>query len=173
VAQIDLATARRFSQALYLNGVFRKMTAIPKKSLIYLAVLVSLILSSCTLGSKFEIFNNTENEIKITLGQKKSFTSYNLNSGKSLVFDDSDFLEWDFLEFVEISIPDRNISWRYKPEYISHEFGEGFYFSHWLFKLQLESDGSIYVIEPGASFPQDAHVEQPENYPLKPNEISV
>jgi hypothetical protein len=123
-----------------------------------------LLLSGCSLPSKFEIYNNTGKELYVIqdgYGQRKSF-NLTLNSSLTIT-------SWDISGESHFTVIIGEKRWHYKPSYISHGYGDLNYFSHWLFKIQIENDGSVFVLEPGKDFPQTKHVHQPEGYPLMPD----
>ncbi|WP_158684696.1 hypothetical protein [Pseudoalteromonas sp. T1lg48] len=80
---------------------------------------------------------------------------------------------WDNYIGLAVRVSSGIDVWFYKPTYINHKFGEGYYFSHWLFKLQIEPTGKVFVINPKLDFPQSQHVKQPEGYPLQPTSKDV
>jgi len=100
------------------------------------------------------------------IGEKKK--TYDLASDSSVTLED-----WDAYGDAEFTVTAGDKQWQYKPEYISHHFGKLKRFSHWLFKLKIEKDGSVFVLGPEKEFPQTRHVAQPEGYPLKPADENV
>ena len=67
------------------------------------------------------------------------------------------------------SVQSANWHWSYRPEigipgrFYRHEHG------HWRFvQVQLEQDGTIYVLTPGSTSPVHEFAAQPPGYPLHP-----
>jgi len=121
------------------------------------------LLASCSLPPKFQVFNNTTSELTITINGVDTTKQFVIAANSSITIDD-----WAEFGDINLEIKSVEFSWSYKSAYISHGFGEGFYFSHWLFKLQIEPSGKIFVINPKLELPQVQHVKQPKGYPLRP-----
>ena len=127
-----------------------------------------LLLSGCTLPSKFEVFNNTGIEVRIIQVISKDQKSFDLAPNSSMTFE-----SWDAYGDAHFTVIAGDKQWHYKPEYISHHFGKLRRFSHWLFKVQIEKDGSVFILEREKEFPQTNHIAQPEGYPLRPTDENV
>jgi hypothetical protein len=125
-------------------------------------------LSGCTLPSKFEVFNNTGIEVRIIQVISEDKKSFDLAANTSMTLEN-----WDDYGDVCFTIMAGNKQWHYTPEYISHEFGKLRRFSHWLFKVQIEKDSSVFVLGPEKEFPQIKHIAQPEGYTLRPVDENV
>ena len=135
---------------------------------IWVLCVVLLLLSGCTLPSKFEVFNNTGIEVRIIQVISEDQESFHLAANSSTTLEN-----WDAHGDVHFTITAGDKQWHYKPKYISHEFGKLRWFSHWLFKVQIEKDGSVFVLGSGKEFPQTNHIVQPEGYPLRPVDENV
>ena len=127
-----------------------------------------LLLSGCTFPSKFEVFNNTGDELRVIQVIAENRKSFDLAPGDSLILE-----QWEAFSEAQFTVITGDKRWQYKPVYISHHFGELRRFSHWLFKLQIEKDGSVFVLGPKNEFPQKEHIAQPEGYPLRPSNENV
>ena len=127
-----------------------------------------LLLSGCTLPSKFEVFNNTGFEVRIVQVLFEGQKSFDLPVKGSLTLE-----HWDAYGDVHFKVIASDKQWNYKPKHISHEFGKLRWFSHWLFKVQIEKDGSVFVLGPEKEFPQTNHIVQPVGYPLRPVDENV
>jgi len=88
---------------------------------------------------------------------------HNIAPGDSVLFE-----TWDTFKEEHITVIAGEVEWHYKPAYISHAFGQLHRFTHWLFKLQIEKNGDVFVLAPDDDFPQEMHITQPEHYPLRP-----
>jgi len=127
-----------------------------------------LLLSGCTLPSKFEAFNNAGIEVRIIQVLFEDQKLFDLAANSSVALEN-----WDAYGDVHFTVNAGDKQWHYKPKHISHEFGKLRRFSHWLFKVQIEKDGSVFVLGPGKEFPQTNHIVQPEGYPLRPVDENV
>ncbi len=174
--QVQLARFRfasHFSQqylAAYC-GVIRFLRMEPLNQLLLRTIVFTslvFLLNSCSLPSKFEVYNNTGSPIKILMEKGDYVEHYDISTNTSLVID-----YWELPYGVAVEIKAKNSTWLYTPRYISHSFGEDFIFSHYLFKLQVESNGQIFVVSPESALPQEEHVKQPEGYPLTPQSKNV
>lgn len=127
-----------------------------------------LLLSGCTLPSIFEVFNNTGIVVRIIQAISEEQKSFDLAPNSSITMEN-----WDAYGDAHFTVIIGDKQWHYKPVYISHQFGELRRFSHWLFKVQIEKDGSVFVLGPEEEFPQTNHIVQPEGYPLRPGDKNV
>lgn len=127
-----------------------------------------LLLSGCTLPSRFEVFNNTGIELRVIQIIAEERKSFDMLPNSSITLE-----SWEAFGDAHFTVIAGDKQWHYKPEYISHEFGELRRFSHWLFKVQIDRDGSVYILGPEREFPQTSHIAQPESYPLRPADENV
>ena len=128
-----------------------------------------ILLSGCTLPSKFEIYNNTGTELRVVQHLCGEIESHDISPNSSVTIESWEVC-FDEDYFTVLAGKEQ---WNYRPVYISHKYGESKYFSHWLFRVQIEKGGSVFVLERGASFPQTKHTAQPEGYPLRPRDENV
>ena len=127
------------------------------------------LLSGCTLPSKFEIYNNTVTELRVVQHLSGEIESYDIAPNSSVTIE-----SWDvYFDEDHVKVIAGEVQWNYRPVYISHKYGELKYLSHWIFRVQIEKDGNVFVLESGARFPQTKHATQPEGYPLRPQDENV
>ncbi|GGE88688.1 hypothetical protein GCM10008027_12000 [Pseudoalteromonas gelatinilytica] len=130
---------------------------------ITLLFFITLFLVACSVASKFEIYNNTGVEITLTLNKGDYSASYNIKPAGYITLD-----YWDLPNGVKATVNSNNFSWEFLPKYVDHSFAKRSMIpSYNLFKLQIDLNGTVYVVAPESDFPAQPHAEQPKFYPLQ------
>lgn len=131
-----------------------------------LALLGALALGGCSFFGKapgtsvVQFYNHSERTLLVENNElrpdREGTFEYPTDSGKPLI------VFWDGCVHTYIA-PDR------KPG----EFRGTDWMLRGAYRVQLEPDGALYLLPPGASFPADtAGLEQPDGFPLRPREGS-
>ena len=135
---------------------------------IWVLCVTLLLLNGCSLPSKYEIYNNTGTDLRVVQNISGEIETFDIAPNSTVILE-----SWDAYGEAHFIVLAGEVQWNYKPVYISHKYGDLKYFSHVLFRVQIEKDGSVAVLGPGKSFPQTKHVAQPEGYPLRPRDENV
>jgi len=139
----------------------------------FMFLVITVLLSSCTVSLTCEIYNNTDMPLQVTErdkhGQEKHFS---LMPQKSIRLRD-----WGYHVY---EVENENINWSYDPpiasyipssEYIETT-GFGPFFKR-LIRAQLNADGKVYLIKIGQEPPVSEFTGQPEGYPLVPTTATM
>ena len=130
----------------------------------FVLAIIALIVLSCSVPLKCDLYNNTSNSISITQidldGLEMNFT---LDAGASIL------LSGWALHNYKIAFKDS--LWAYDPPAPSQDYVEITGSGPWIKPLvhaQINSDGSIYIVPKGQRPPIKIFTKQPEGYPLFP-----
>ena len=119
-----------------------------------------LLLSGCSIPVTVILFNNSLQPITVAIKDYKLVVQASeTKSFKGI--ENSNFtiqIGQDILRYEAPAISEASIIWK----------GWG-PFSKRVIYAQLESDGKIWLVEPGMTFPLTHFKEQPEGFPLEPN----
>ena len=126
----------------------------------YLSLLIMLLhVTSCSFPVKLVFCNNTGMNIVVTSSVASGSESFEIMSKETreVRFPGSSY---------RLTVVADSISWTYDVHYPPGEFIEPG--SHRKIKVQLESDGRIYVFVPSIDLPSDKLFPQPEGFPWNP-----
>lgn len=128
---------------------------------------LSMLLISCTLPQDVTLYNNTGSPIEVTFivsGEKKHILI--INAGEIQTYRIGMVTPYDIL-----AIAINNNIWRYELVELRNSFWsyEGIGpFLKIVFKLQIESDGKIYILPKDSDYPFNITAKQPYDYLLLP-----
>lgn len=124
-----------------------------------LLVLSAALVSSCLLYMpENELYNNTGKDLKITLVFSQSEKTITLKNNQS----------------ASIGVPRTfkiqtvDTTWHYDDQPIMLKYHKYLGKHTFLAKLQIEQNGTIYLLLPDSTAPVDSFPPQPEGFPLKP-----
>ena len=136
-----------------------------------MSIILALTLSSCTPGTKYLLFNNTGEEIEILLVGE----TYKLQSHEWLD------LNWPRNPLLIVRTGERTFNYAVSFSYSGRVSVSGvevvlpvggcsLSLLYVTFCLQIERDGSVYVVPRGESFPASVPRPQPQGFPVHPIE---
>ena len=134
-------------------------------SVVFLIVF-SAMLTSCTLPQYVYIYNNTVNNIQVTfvIGDKKEVHSVDPKTMQS-------YKIGMYSPYNVLKVSSNKDTWSYRYEEPNSRFwsyeGVG-PLKKIAIKLQVESDGKIYILPRDGDFPLKSGSDQPNGYPLTP-----
>lgn len=136
-------------------------------------LLLVLSIASCTPGTRYTLFNNTDGDIIVTVDRQ----TYSIPKGGR-----GSLENW---YASSVAIETGSLTWSYSihlPAF--HELAVGssynekaFSFSQPEFSarritVQVNSDGRIFIVPPSAAAPVPTNVVQPDGFPLSPTNIA-
>jgi hypothetical protein len=158
------------NRILTLKRLYATTLAMKKSHFILLSLIcMALALSGCVFVEKDEIYNNSERDLTVIAKYSTNSVPHLVKKGETLEF---------YSPFIEIR--HSNDTWHYERKPFALEFhkraGEKplikFYKrtggNQILVKLQIQPDGAIYLIPPDSNGPVTNFPEQPEGFPLRP-----
>lgn len=130
-------------------------------------LLVAITLTGCVIVETDSIHNNTGRDLTLIPKWTTNSVAFPLKKDEALEFYSPSF-----------EIRHENGTWRYemKPYALQKKAGEKrlikFYKrthgNHILVKMQIQQDGSIFLIPPDSTAPVTHFPDQPEGFPLRP-----
>ncbi len=140
-------------------------------------LLVLPILQGCPKSLAITVYNNTASELFVELENDKTKWA----PGTSLRFDANiDRLEWVhedelFIPVLKVREGARVVSYKLlsarRPvpmEYIGHSPAKAFTSGTEEYLFQMEQDGNLYIVKPGAPSPERTLDRQPPGFPIIP-----
>lgn len=131
----------------------------------------TLFLASCSVPISCVLYNNALTKIKVTQIENSIVKeNYEVMPGNSI-----ELSAWDSSDYI---IKIANKSFRYHEQYpyiqnFEYDYVKATGFGFWVKRLifvQIESDGRIYLLNKKQSFPITNFEEQPQGYPLVPQQ---
>ena len=133
-----------------------------RRAIFFSAALMVICLASCTIPARMELFNNTHEVVRVTVGSGEVILSPGETAklGAAIVIDEVEVQIGSAVHVyeMELSIPEKFISWS----------GWGPW-SKRTARLQLDEDGKVWLIGAEQVAPVTLFLEQPKGFPLVPN----
>jgi len=136
--------------------------------MVLIILILPIGLGGCTVPLDIHLINNSGHEITITFNTDSgelSHDTYVFQVGKGEIFEEA---VADKGDTITIYMGEKILN--YEGKSIPMEFVEqtGIIFINRILRLQLESDGKIYILKPGSPIPAKEFPSQPTGYPLVP-----
>jgi hypothetical protein len=129
-------------------------------TLLCLAVLSAVFVASCTIATEVELFNNTGEIVKLRIGNETTL----LNPDESIRFYERE------LGDLAIETADKRRVYE-RQSLIPESFISWHGWAWWQSRrarVQIESDGKVWLVTAEQEMPAKVFVEQPKGFPLVP-----
>lgn len=144
-------------------------------------MLAMLLLQGCPKGVAINVFNNSNERLSVLVQNNRQLewdagTSLSFESGERGLKAARD-VRGHIVPLLSVKKGGKSFSYQLSfyglpEEYIGRSSGTAFTSGTLEYKLQLESDGNLYVVKPDTPSPTTVLEPQPPGFPLKPD-ISV